>query len=82
MHEQKYKFKSDVFNGRNDDYHDGLKVMTAHEISLIKHTLDELYVNGKWRQNPTLSLKNISINRYHPGDQLPIQNHPRSTMSS
>ncbi len=81
MHEGKHKFNFGVFNASDDDYHDGLKVMSEHETYLIKHTSKELFVNDKWKQNPTLSVKNIVINPYYPGDCLPIQNHPKSTMN-
>jgi hypothetical protein len=81
LYEKKYKFNSGTFNARNDDYHDDSNAMTENEISLIKHTLNELYVNDKWKQNPTLSVQNIGRNPYNPGDCLPIQNHPRSTMN-
>ena len=74
LHEQKYTFNYGVFNARDDDYHDGCKTMSEHEISLIKHTSTELYVNDKWKKNPTLSLKDVGMNPYYPGDYLPIQN--------
>ena len=74
MHDRKYKFNSGVFNARDDDYRDSCKAMSEHEISLIKYTLKELYENGKWKKNPTLSLKDMEMNPYYPGDCLPIQN--------
>ncbi len=79
LHERKHKFNSGVFNARNDDYHDGSSVMSEHEIYLIKHALKELFINDKWKQNPTLSVKDIGTNPYYPGDRLPIQNHPKLT---
>ena len=81
LHDRKYKFNSGVFNARNDDYHDSSKTMSEYEISLIKYTLTELYVNDKWKKNPTLSLKDMGMNPYYPGDCLPIQNHPKPTMN-
>ncbi len=81
LHEGKHKFNSGTFNATDDDYHDGSKIMSEHETYLIKYTLKELFLNDKWKQNPTLSVKTIGINPYYPGDRLPIQNHPKATMN-
>jgi hypothetical protein len=81
LHERTHKFNSGIFNATDDDYHDDSKSMSEHEIYLIKHTMKELFINDKWKQNPNLSVKNIGVNPYYPGDCLPIQNHPKSTMN-
>jgi hypothetical protein len=81
LHDKKFKFNSGTFNARDDDYHDDCNAMSQHETSLITHVLKELYVNDKWKQNQTLSIQSIGGNPYHPGDCLPIQNHPKSTMN-
>ncbi|CAF4281226.1 unnamed protein product [Rotaria sp. Silwood2] len=82
LHEKKFKFNSGVFNARNDDYHDDNKSMSEGEIYLIKYALKELFINDKWKTNPTLSVLNLDRSRYDPGDCLPIQNHPKSTVNS
>jgi hypothetical protein len=41
------KFNSGMFNARDDDYHNDSKAMTEHEISLIKHTVNERFFNDK-----------------------------------
>jgi hypothetical protein len=81
LHEQKFKFNSSVFNARNDDYHDGSKSMSKNEIDLIKYTINELFINDKWKRNPTLSVTNVGGSCYDSNDSLPIQNHPKTTMN-
>jgi hypothetical protein len=81
LHNGIFKFNSGVFNARDDDYHDNSKAMSEHETRLIKDTMKELYMNGKWKQNPTLSVKDISTNPFYSSDFLPIQNHPKTTMN-
>ncbi|CAF3954551.1 unnamed protein product [Rotaria sp. Silwood1] len=81
LHDNKFKFNSGVFNARNDDYHDDKKSMSKDEIDLIKYALKELFINDKWKKNQTLSVLNIDRSRYDPGDYLPTDNHPKSTVN-
>lgn len=81
IQKEKIKFNSGVFNARNDDYHDDCKTMTEHEIFLVKNAHEQLFVTGKWQRNPTILVKDLFQDPYYPGDCLPIQNHPTSTMN-
>ena len=78
----KYQFNSSTFNARDDDYHDENRAMAESEIYLIKYTLEQLFVTGKWQHNPTMLVKDIFKEPYYPGDHLPIQNHPKQNVAS
>jgi hypothetical protein len=72
------KYNSSVFNSKNDDYHDDIRSMSKHEISLITYAIKELYQNNKWTQNPTLSVTAMDRKHFMLGSDLPIQNYPKS----
>jgi len=64
------KFNTSAFNAKHDDYHDESKVISANEIALIKTALNGFYINNKWQQKSTQSVKELAA--------LPIQNHPKT----